>query len=176
VNSSVSSNLFPSICFSSVIEVFFRCYFKITRRSMLRSQDELNTTLTVCSKDEIRCYCPFPPLAMDLGVCLKRKIQLCSGSIILNFITFSGIAIITSQVNWEGLMPGQFRLKCTRETHKKLSDYHLDLHTPPLFVILSTQKSILSFHSITPPLNQVHWSHRSLYCIKPSVKYHLHCW
>jgi len=44
VNSSMSSSLFPSIYFSSVIEVFFRCYFRITRRSMLRSQDELNTS------------------------------------------------------------------------------------------------------------------------------------
>ena len=132
------------------------------------------TTLTVCSKVEIRYYCPCPPLAMDLNVCLKRKIQLCSGSIISNFVTFSGRAIITSQVKWETLTPGQFRLKCTRETRKKLSEYHLDLHTPPFFVIVSTQKSIISFHSITPPLNQVHWSHRCLYCIKPSVKYHIH--
>jgi len=28
--------------FSSVGEIFFRCYFRITRRFMLRSQDELN--------------------------------------------------------------------------------------------------------------------------------------
>jgi len=42
MNSSVSSGLFPSIYFSSVIEVFFRCYFRIIRHSMMRSQDELN--------------------------------------------------------------------------------------------------------------------------------------
>jgi len=41
----MSSSLFPSIYFASVIEVFFRCYFRITIRSMLRSQDELNTIL-----------------------------------------------------------------------------------------------------------------------------------
>jgi len=45
MNSSVSSGLFPSIYFSSVIEVFFRCYFRIIRHSMLRSQDELNILL-----------------------------------------------------------------------------------------------------------------------------------
>jgi len=44
VISSLSSSLFSSIYFSSVIEVLFRCYFRITRRSMLRSQDELNTS------------------------------------------------------------------------------------------------------------------------------------
>jgi len=31
--------------FSPVIEVFFRCYFRNTRRFMLRSKDELNTTM-----------------------------------------------------------------------------------------------------------------------------------
>ena len=31
--------------FSSVVEIFFRCYFRITRHFMLRSQDELNTSL-----------------------------------------------------------------------------------------------------------------------------------
>ena len=32
------------LCYlSSIIKVFFHCYFRITRRSMLRSQDELNT-------------------------------------------------------------------------------------------------------------------------------------
>jgi len=29
--------------FSPEVEIFFRCYFRITRRFMLRSQDELNS-------------------------------------------------------------------------------------------------------------------------------------
>ena len=44
VISTLSSSLFSSIYFSSVIEFFFRCYFRITRRFMLRSQHELNTS------------------------------------------------------------------------------------------------------------------------------------
>jgi len=45
VNSSVISKLLSSVYFSQVIEVFFRCYFRITGRFMLRSQDELNIPL-----------------------------------------------------------------------------------------------------------------------------------
>ena len=122
--------------------------------AMMRSFSN-NTYSTVCSKVEIRWYCPCPPLAMDLNVCLKRKIQLCSRSIILNFIKFSGRAIITSQINWERLTPGQFRLNAlVKYARSYLTTTWICTHHH--FVILSTQKSIISFHSITPPLNQVH--------------------
>jgi len=43
VNSSVNVYVAFFSYFSPVIEVFFRCYLRITRRSMLRSKDELNT-------------------------------------------------------------------------------------------------------------------------------------
>jgi len=47
VISSLSSSLFSSIYFSSVIEFFFRCYFRITRRFMLRSQHGSRAIITL---------------------------------------------------------------------------------------------------------------------------------
>ena len=39
--------------FSPVVEIFFRCYFRVTRRFMLRSQNELNNPRheTSCDPD-----------------------------------------------------------------------------------------------------------------------------
>ena len=48
MNSSVTSKLLSLIYFSQVIEVFFRCCFRITGRFMFRSQDELNTSHSSC--------------------------------------------------------------------------------------------------------------------------------
>ena len=52
--------------FSSVIEVFFRCYFRVTRRFMLRSQDELNTR--VCQAWHV----PWAPFRRGRKNCLAK--------------------------------------------------------------------------------------------------------